>query len=94
MGQGPPLQPPPGLRYLAPAMLVLGAPNAMVSGRWGQFLSDWRRGADVLGRPGDRLPAVGALVDALRFALAGLKGRRSAAGQSTDDIEWNGEALP
>ncbi|ROZ74323.1 hypothetical protein [Ramlibacter sp. WS9] len=94
MGEGPPLQPPPGLRYLAPAMLVLGAPSAIASGRWGEFLADWQRGADVLGRPGDRLPAVGALVDAARFAMAGLKGRRSAAGQSTDDIEWNGEALP
>jgi predicted ATP-grasp superfamily ATP-dependent carboligase len=94
MGNVPPLQPQSAFRYLAPAMLVLGAPKALATGRWRVFAADWRRGADVLGRPGDRLPALGALMDAGRFALAGLMRRRSASGQSTDDIEWNGEVLP
>jgi hypothetical protein len=92
-GNAPEVTPPASLRYLAPAMLLLGAPRALATAQWGAFARDWRRGADALGRPGDRLPLAGALVDALRFAWAGLSQRRGAAGQSTDDIEWNGETM-
>ncbi len=57
MGQAPPLQPAPGLRYLAPAMLVLGAPSAIASGRWTEFLADWRRGHQTyFGRNGGFSP--------------------------------------
>lgn len=84
-------QPPAGRRrHLAPAMLMLGLPVAAVTGRTGKLLADWRAGEDSIGRPGDRAPAWGALVDAARFALLGLSRLRSPAGQTTDDIEWNG----
>lgn len=92
-GAETPLRPPAQLRYLASAMAVLGAPKALGSGRLREFAADCRRGAEALGRPGDRLPALGALVDAARFAWMGLARHRSAAGQSTDDIEWNGTPL-
>lgn len=78
--------PPAGrLRYAAPAMLLLGP----ATGRWRALLGDWRRGADAIGRPGDRLPAWGSVLDAARFALA-VAGARSG---STADIEWNGEPI-
>jgi hypothetical protein len=89
-GEGPPVRPAADLRYLAPAMVLLGP----MAGGWRALARDWRRGADSLGRPGDRGPAFGALLDAARFALAGLANRHGPTGQTTVDIEWNGEALP
>lgn len=82
-----------GLRYLGPAMALLGAPAALASGRLGAWVRDIRRGKDAVGRPGDRRPAVGALVDAGRFAARALLSRRSPAGATTGDIEWNGEPI-
>jgi hypothetical protein len=82
-----------GLRFLSPAMLLFGLPHALVGGRWSEWMRDWRRGTDVLGRDGDLLPVAGALVDALQFALTGVSRLRSPSGQSTDDIEWNGQPL-
>jgi len=88
-GDGPPVRPSASLRYLAPAMILLGP----LAGRWRALAADWRRGGDALGRPGDRGPAFGALIDAGRFALAGLAARHSPTDQTTVDIEWNGEPL-
>lgn len=92
IGEGAPPT-PQSLRYLAPAMLLLGLPQATRRGLLGAWRTDWRRGADAIGRPGDRWPAIGALVDAAGFAANALSRRRSPAGQTTDDIEWNGEAI-
>lgn len=89
-GEGPAVRPTADLRYLAPAMVLLGP----MAGNWRALAADWRRGADSLGRPGDRGPALGALLDAARFALAGLASWNSPTDQTTVDIEWNGEALP
>jgi hypothetical protein len=87
-------RPPAGrLRHLAPAMLMLGLPAAVATGQAGRLLADWRTGEDSIGRPGDRAPAWGALIDAARFALVGLSRLRGPAGQTTDDIEWNGEPI-
>ena len=88
-GEGTPVRPMAELRYLAPAMLLLGP----AAGSLRDLRADWRRGADSLGRPGDRAPALGALVDAARFALAGMASRAGPTGQTTIDIEWNGEPL-
>lgn len=82
-----------GLCYLGPAMALLGVPAAIASGRTVGFASDVRRGRDVVGRAGDRWPAIGALVDAARFAAKALATRRSPAGATTADIEWNGEQI-
>lgn len=82
-----------GVRYLGPAMALLGVPAAIASGRVRAFAGDVRRGRDAVGRAGDRRPAIGALIDAGRFAVRALATRRSPAGATTDDIEWNGEPI-
>lgn len=81
------------LRYLGPAMLLLGLPAAIGHGRFGELARDVGRGRDAIGRPGDRRPVLGALLDATRFAARALVSRHGAAGATTADIEWNGEAI-
>jgi hypothetical protein len=75
-------------RHLGPAMWLLGAPQALLRGRLQAFRTDLLRSRDALAGG-----AAGALMDAARFALVGLGRGRSASGQSTDDIEWNGEPI-
>ncbi len=78
-------------RHLLPALLTYGLANAVGSGRLGDWAAQLRRGSDVAGLPGDRRPALGAMVDGLGFMLsAALKGI-SATAATTADIEWNGE---
>ncbi|MBC8140967.1 MAG: hypothetical protein H7Y38_05945 [Armatimonadetes bacterium] len=96
LGKG--VAPPPPLmvsgrrtRYLAPAMAALGFPKAVVGGRFREFLAVWRRGRDVTGRTGNRLPFLGTLLDALRFTATGLIYGRTTTEQTTANIEWNGE---
>ena len=80
-------------RHLSLAMVCLGLPSAIATGKLQAFLSDWRSSADALGRPGDKGPIVGACLDAARFTFTGLGRRRSATAETTDDIEWNGQSL-
>jgi hypothetical protein len=87
-------QPQAHARHLAPAMWLMGAPQAIRAGRLADFRRDLACSRDVLamsGAPGRA--TLGALLDAGRFAMVGLSRGRSAAGQSTDDIEWNGEPI-
>jgi hypothetical protein len=94
LGQSELVPPPAGtVRYLSPAMALMGLPSALAGGKLGPLRSAWRRGRDSVGRPGDRLPVAGVLLDAARFALLGASRLRSPAGETTDDIEWNGEAF-
>src|SRR6202000_865612 len=63
LGEGA-ISPPPGrLRYLAPAMLLMGVPQALYRGRAITFMRDWKRGADVIGREGDWPVQLGVLLD-------------------------------
>jgi len=78
-------------RHLAPAMWLLGLPQALAQGRTGKFRRDLARSRDIFAA--DPWSGAGALVDAGRFAMVGLSRGRSASGQSTDDIEWNGEPI-
>lgn len=80
-------------RHLAPAMWLLGAPAAFATGKLGAFNRDLSRSKDVLRVAGEPWLGLGALLDAGRFTLVGLSRGRSASGQSTDDIEWNGEPI-
>lgn len=80
-------------RHLAPAMWLFGAPSAIAGGKFGAFRRDLARSKDVLSVPCEPWLGLGALLDAGRFALIGLSRGRSASGQSTDDIEWNGEPI-
>ena len=93
---GSELAPPPAgtIRYLAPAMLLMGVPAALGRGELTRWREIWNAGSDAAGRASDRLPAAGTLLDASRFALLALSRRRSPTGATTDDIEWNGEAIP
>jgi hypothetical protein len=81
------------MRYLSPAMVLMGAPAALAGGTFGRLRGVWRRGRDSVGQPGDRLPVAGVLLDAARFALTGAARLRGPTSQTTDDIEWNGEAF-
>lgn len=80
-------------RHLGPAMWLFGAPYALVSGKLVAFRRDLARSRDVLSADGEPWLGLGALLDAGRFTLVGLSRGRSASGQSTDDIEWNGEPI-
>lgn len=94
LGRGE-LRPPPAgtLRYLSPAMALMGAPAALAGGSFGKLRAVWRKGRDSVGRPGDRLPVAGVLLDAARFALTGASRLKGPTRGTTDDIEWNGEAF-
>ncbi len=93
LGEAPLQTPSAEARHLAPAMWLLGAPHALANGRWRDFNRDRKRSRDVLDVPGEPWLALGALLDAARFTAIGLSRGRSASGQSTDDIEWNGEPI-
>jgi hypothetical protein len=72
-------------------MWLLGAPLALLSGQLRPLRQDLARSRDVFA--GEPEALIGTLLDAGRFAMVGLSRGRSASGQSTDDIEWNGEAM-
>ncbi|MET1111451.1 MAG: hypothetical protein ABWX67_08005 [Allosphingosinicella sp.] len=94
LGQSELAPPPAGtIRYLSPAMALMGVPAALAGGSFGRLRAVWRQGRDSVGRPRDRLPVAGVLLDAARFALAGAARLRGPASETTDDIEWNGEAF-
>jgi hypothetical protein len=94
LGQCRLLPPPAGtIRYLSPAMALMGAPAAVAGGDFAKLRAVWSNGRDSVGRPGDRLPVAGVLLDAARFALAGAARLQSPASGTTHDIEWNGEAF-
>ncbi|MDN3558910.1 ATP-grasp domain-containing protein [Vreelandella neptunia] len=84
----------PRTLYLGPAMVVFGLPQAVRGAR----VRDWWRcfatGRDVVSRPGDRWPLLGALCDAASFSLTGFKHNISTNAAATYDLEWNGEELP
>ena len=88
-------EPLPGtLRHLAPAMALLGLPAALVSGRAGALLRDWRAGRDAVDRERQGLVTLGCMADAARFAMQALGSGRTPAGATTADIEWDGEPMP
>lgn len=89
-GKGPPVHVTSGLRYLAPAMLLMGWPKSLLEGRTAEWRADMKRGEDALVKE----VLLGTLLDAGRFALLALANGGSPSGQTTDDIEWNGEPLP
>lgn len=94
LGRGSLVPPAAGtLRYLSPAMALMGLPAALAGGSFAQLRSAWSKGRDSVGRPGDRLPVAGVLLDAARFALTGAARLRGPTSETTDDIEWNGEAF-
>ncbi len=90
LGETPLQTPNVKARHLAAAMWLFGAPHAILKGKFGAFRRDLARSRDALSPSGEPWLGLGALMDAGRFTLVGLSRGRSASGQSTDDIEWNG----
>lgn len=89
-----PLLPTAGNQHLLPAFLTFGLQMAIRQNRLGEWRAQLRRGCDVAGRPGDRTPMAGAVVDGLAFMLAGARMGIGTTAATTVDIEWNGETLP
>ncbi len=89
-----PAVPPGGGQHLLPAFLTFGLGLALRGGRLAEWRKQLRDGRDVAGRPGDRAPMLGAVVDGLAFMLAGARLGISATAATTIDIEWNGDDLP
>ena len=79
--------------HLGPAMVAYGLPAALRDGRLGHWWQALLLGRDVIGRPGDRLPLAGALLDAALFTLQGWRHGISTTAATTRDLEWNGEDL-
>ncbi|ALJ14160.1 ATP-grasp domain-containing protein [Sphingopyxis macrogoltabida] len=81
-------------RHLLPAMLSFGLGVALRRGDLGGWIAALREGRDVIGQPGDRLPALGAFADGLGFAFRGMLRGASASAMTVADIAWDGEDLP
>ncbi len=79
--------------FLGPAMLVYGLPLALRQAQLGEWVRLLVAGREVIGRPGDRLPILGALVDAAAFHREGRRHSISTTAATTRDIAWNGEDL-
>lgn len=92
-GNGPAVHITSGLRYLAPAMWLMGLPKSIIRGQFRQWQTDMTAGGDALGQGRGSGAILGALLDAARFAAVGASRLRLPAGQTTDDIEWNGEVI-
>ncbi|WP_447762938.1 ATP-grasp domain-containing protein [Sphingopyxis panaciterrae] len=81
-------------RHLLPAMLSFGLAVALRRGDLRGWRNALRDGRDVIGQPGDRLPALGAFVDGLGFTFKGMVRGISASAATVADIAWDGEDLP
>ena len=80
-----------GSQHMLPAMLAIGLPQALRRRRFRQWKDSLATGIDAVGRPGDRLPVAGALIDSAAFMWRALRQGISPATATTSDICWNGE---
>lgn len=92
-GTGPMLLAHEKAQHLLPAFATFGLGLALRTGRLPAWLAQLREGGDVAGRPGDRSPALGAVIDGLEFMIEGARRGVSTTAATTLDIEWNGEDL-
>lgn len=83
-----------GPRHMLPAMLTYGLRQALAERRFGEWRQALSAGTDVIGAPGDRRPALGAVLDTLGFMAAARRAGISVTEATTADIEWNGEEEP
>ena len=90
-GEARPSGGPPPMVGLA--MLLIGLPRALASGRLKSAVGDWRRGQDAVGRPGDRGPTITQWLALAEGLLLAARYRCSPLAATTVDTEWNGEAL-
>lgn len=71
------------------AMVAMTLPQALRQRQIRAWLRDWRRGTDVVGRPGDRAPAVLQGLSLAELGFKALKAQQGLLATSTADIEWN-----
>ena len=74
-------------------MLSAGLASAVRNGRLAEWRRDFHAAEDVITAPGDRSPLIGAAIDMGAYASLALRQRRSVREASTQDIEWDGQAL-
>jgi hypothetical protein len=91
--EGPVLMPDACAKHVGPALWTFGLPTALVQGRTRDWFRRRRQSVDVISAPRDAAPVVGALIDAARLNLIGIRRGISITRASTVDIEWNGEAV-
>ncbi|UXH77799.1 ATP-grasp domain-containing protein [Roseateles amylovorans] len=80
-------------RMLGPVMLSAGLAAAVRDGRLAEWRRDFQAAEDVIVAPGDRWPLIGAALDMGAYAALALRRRSSLREASTQDIEWDGQAL-
>lgn len=80
----------PKSRHNLPMMLTHGLVDAASTRSIGAWMSDLRGASDMIGAAGDRIPMLGAVLDAGVFAWRGMIHGNGIVGATTDDIEWNG----
>lgn len=81
-------------RMLGPVMLSAGLATAIRQGRLAEWRRDFHAAEDVVTAVGDRRPLLGGALDMGAYAGLALRQRRSLREASTQDIEWDGQALP
>jgi len=80
-------------KMLAPVMLSAGLAQAIRKGQLAEWQRDFRGADDVICAPGDCRPLVGGAMDILAYARMAATNRSSLREASTQDIEWDGQAL-
>ena len=89
MGRGE-ARPVEGARHLSTALWLHGLPTALRDRRLAAWRAQRQQGSDAVGAPHDRLPVLGALLDAAVFGIRALRTGLPLTEAMTADIEWNG----
>lgn len=84
----------PTPRMVSAVMLTAGLSDAFKRHDLRRWVHDYRSGLDVIGIARDRRPIGGALLDLASYARLALARRCNMREAATQDIEWDGEALP
>jgi glutathione synthase/RimK-type ligase-like ATP-grasp enzyme len=84
----------PSPRMISAVMLSAGLIDAVRQRKIRRWMRDYRRATDVIGVPGDHRPLGGAVLDLLSYAKLACAQRCNMREAATQDIEWDGQALP
>ncbi|MEJ8796184.1 ATP-grasp domain-containing protein [Trinickia caryophylli] len=84
----------PSPRMVGAVMLSAGLIDAVRRRDVRRWMRDYRRATDVIAVAGDRRPLGGAVLDLASYARLALAQRCNMREAATQDIEWDGQALP
>ena len=79
--------------YQSATFASYGLVKAITEKRLNEWMKIFKHGRDVMSVQNDRLPILGALIDALIFKCSTIGKKLSLSQATTADIEWNGEPL-